>query len=238
MIKNDDKNKYNKINEDLYSRQIIFLGMETMKKISCLKVLIIGLRGLGIEIAKDLIVSGPSKITILDPNEVIIEDLGANFYLSEIDIGKRRDEACLSKLQKLNENVIVDCFKEITSFEEIKNLKDIIINEYKVIVVSELVEKNIILFLDEISRQNKICLIYSVILGLSSFVFTDFGPKFTIYDETCFEKRKFYIKQIERSEQGLVEIEWNKQKSPNIRNYVIFKDIKGMTEINYNDNNK
>ena len=38
------------IDEDLYSRQIIYLGIDSMKKISQLKLLIIGLRGLGIEI--------------------------------------------------------------------------------------------------------------------------------------------------------------------------------------------
>lgn len=39
-----------KIDKDLYSPQFIVLGMKTLK-ISQLKILIIGLRGLGIEIA-------------------------------------------------------------------------------------------------------------------------------------------------------------------------------------------
>ena len=238
MTEKKEENTNSKINEDLYSRQIIFLGMETMEKISQLKVLIIGLRGLGIEIAKNLIVSGPNIVTVFDPNKVVIEDLGANFYLNENDIGKRRDQACLSKLKKLNKYVNVDYLKDIESFKNLKNIKDILINNYKVIVISEIISKNIISFLDIISRENKICLIYSVVFGLSSFVFTDFGPKFTIYDETCFEKRKFFIKKIEKSENGLVEIEWNKKRSPNIRNYVLFKEIKGMTEINYNERNK
>ena len=34
-----------------------------------------GLRSLGIEIAKNIIASGPKKVTIFDPNEVAIEDL-------------------------------------------------------------------------------------------------------------------------------------------------------------------
>ena len=233
-----EKNNDSKIDEDLYSRQIIFLGMEIMEKISHLKILIIGLRGLGVEIAKDIIVSGPNKVTIIDPNKVIIEDLGSNFYLSEKDIGKRRDEACLEKLQKLNKYVNVDYFKDFSSINNIEDLKDNIITNYNVIVVTELISKENILFLDNISRNNKICLIYSLICGLSSLIFTDFGPNFTIYDENCFEKRKFYIKKIERSEKGLVEIEWNKQKSPNIKKYIIFKEVEGMTEINYSENNK
>lgn len=72
----------NEINEELYSLQIIMLGMETMNKISKLKILVIGIRGLGIEISKDIIVSGPNEVTIFDPNKVKNEDLGSNFYLS------------------------------------------------------------------------------------------------------------------------------------------------------------
>lgn len=102
------KNLSYNIDEDLYSRQIICLGIETMKKISQLKILIIGLRGLGIEIAKNIIVSGPKSVTIFDPNKIEINDLGSNFYLLEKDIGKRRDESCLYKLKKLNKYVQVN----------------------------------------------------------------------------------------------------------------------------------
>jgi hypothetical protein len=51
-------------------------------------------------------------------------------------------------------------------------------------------------------------------------------------------KKKFFTKKIEKSKNGLIEIEWNKKWSPNIRNYAIFKEIKGMTEINCNEMNK
>ena len=227
-------NLNNKIDEDLYSRQIIFLGMETMKKISQLKILIIGVRGLGIEIAKDIIVSGPNQVTIFDPNEAKIEDLGSNFYLSEKDIGKRRDESCLPKLKMLNKYVNVN-FLEETS---IQNIIDKIPGKYNVIVVSEIKKKKNIVLLDEISRKNNICLIYSAICGLTSFIFTDFGPNFTIIDEACSKKRKFLVKNIEKSEKGLVEIEIKGNKDPNIKEYIIFKEVEGMTEINYSEEKK
>ena len=223
-----------KIDEELYSRQIIFLGMDTMKKISNLKILIIGVRGLGIEISKDIIVSGPNEVTIFDPNEVKIEDLGSNFYLSEKDIGKRRDESCLDKLKMLNKYVNVN-FLEETS---IQNIIVKIPGKYNVIVVSEILSKKNIVLLDEISRKNNICLIYSAICGLSSFIFTDFGPNFTIIDEACSKKRKFFVKNIEKSEKGLVEIEMNDKKDSNLKEYILFKDVEGMTEINYSEEKK
>ena len=234
MKKIENNSKANKIDEELYSRQIIFLGIETMEKISQLKILIIGLRGLGVEIAKNIIVSGPNKVTIFDPIKVKIRDLGSNFYLSEKDIGKRRDESCIKKLQKLNKYVNVNYFKE----NNIENIINKIVGNYNVVVVSEIISKKNILLLDDILRKNKICFIYTAVCGLASFIFTDFGPDFTIYDEFCYKKRKFFIKNIEKSEKGLVEIQWDNEHSPHINEYILFKEVEGMTEINYTENNK
>lgn len=49
-----------KIDMDLYSRQIGTFGVETMGKLIKMKVCIMGIRGLGVEIAKNLILAGPS----------------------------------------------------------------------------------------------------------------------------------------------------------------------------------
>ncbi len=48
-----------KIDTNLYSRQIGTFGLETMGKLVKMKVLIVGMRGLGVEIAKNLILAGP-----------------------------------------------------------------------------------------------------------------------------------------------------------------------------------
>ena len=173
-----DNTKSSNVDENLYSRQIILFGIETMTKISKLKILIIGLRGLGIEIAKDIIVSGPNKVIVFDPNKVESRDLGSNFYLSEKDIGKRRDESCINKLKKLNKYVNVDYFEE----NSIENIINKIVDNFNVIVISEIIQKKYILLLDDISRKNNICLIYSTVIGMSSFIFNDFGENFTIFD--------------------------------------------------------
>ena len=82
-----------------------------MKRITKLKILIIGMRGLGIEVAKNIILQGAEKVSIYDSSIAMTEDLGTNFYLDEKDIGKkRRDEAVLEKLQKLNDYVTVNFF--------------------------------------------------------------------------------------------------------------------------------
>ena len=88
--------------EQLYSRQVAAYGANSMNKLTKLKILIYRIGGLGIEIAKNIILAGPKKVSIYDDKKIKIEDLGCNFYITEEDIGKRKDEVCLSKLKELN----------------------------------------------------------------------------------------------------------------------------------------
>ena len=54
------------IDENLYSRQIYVLGVDAMKKLASSSVLISGLGGLGVEIAKNVILAGVNNVTIHD----------------------------------------------------------------------------------------------------------------------------------------------------------------------------
>ena len=115
-----------KFDSNLYSRQIGVYGAETMKKIIKLNIFIYGMRGLGVEIAKNIILMGPKSITIYDPNIVKINDLGSNFYLTKKDIenNRRRDEAVIKKLSLLNNYVKVKMMENNNIIEHLKkNLK-------------------------------------------------------------------------------------------------------------------
>ena len=78
--KNKNENKNFTLDTNLYSRKLGLLGMETMEKIIKMKILIIGLRGLGVEITKNIILIGPNEVQIYDPEIVKINDLGSNFF--------------------------------------------------------------------------------------------------------------------------------------------------------------
>lgn len=71
------------IDTNLYSRQIGTFGIETMGKLIKMNVVIVGMRGLGVEVAKNLILAGPRSVMLYDPETTKINDLGANFYLEE-----------------------------------------------------------------------------------------------------------------------------------------------------------
>ena len=87
----------NNIDNNFYSRQIGTYGLQTQTKIMKMNILIYGLRGVGIETSKNLILAGPKSLTIFDPNPTKINDLTSNFFLKEEDCinKKRRDEASL-----------------------------------------------------------------------------------------------------------------------------------------------
>ncbi|KAJ9612127.1 E1 ubiquitin-activating protein aos1 [Cladophialophora chaetospira] len=89
----------------LYDRQIRLWGMAVQEKLRQANVLLIGIKGLGSEIAKNLVLAGVGVLTILDHEVVTEEDLGTQFFVSEAQIGQNRAEAALGEVQKLNPRV-------------------------------------------------------------------------------------------------------------------------------------
>lgn len=93
----------------LYDRQIRLWGMQAQQKIRNANVLLITMRGLGNEIAKNLVLSGIGTLTIVDHEKVTEADLGAQFLVSQEEghVGKNRAEAALPAIQKLNPRVSI-----------------------------------------------------------------------------------------------------------------------------------
>ena len=58
------------IDESLYSRQLYVLGHEAMQKMQSSDVLISGMGGLGVEVAKNVILGGVKSVTIHDAGKV------------------------------------------------------------------------------------------------------------------------------------------------------------------------
>lgn len=71
----------------LYDRQIRLWGAQAQERIRSAKILLISLRALGTEIAKNLTLAGVRSLTIIDDDPVTEEDLGAQYFLREGDIG-------------------------------------------------------------------------------------------------------------------------------------------------------
>ena len=138
----------NKINVNLYSRQISTYGLDIMLKINNMKVIILGMGGLGVEIAKNIILTGVSEISFFDDKICSISDLSSNFYISEEDVNKkRRDEACLPNLRELNREIIVNKFE---SLEIMKNN----IKNFDILVITKILDTKDIIEYNNICRDN------------------------------------------------------------------------------------
>jgi ubiquitin-activating enzyme E1 len=92
----------NEIDESLYSRQLYVLGHEAMKRMSASNVLIVGLKGLGVEIAKNIALAGVKSLTLYDPAPAAIADLSSQFFLHPEDIGKPRAAVTAPRVAELN----------------------------------------------------------------------------------------------------------------------------------------
>lgn len=90
------------IDESLYSRQLYVLGHEAMKRMGASNVLIVGLKGLGVEISKNIALAGVKSLTLYDPTPVAIADLSSQFFLRPEDVGKPRDAVTAPRVAELN----------------------------------------------------------------------------------------------------------------------------------------
>lgn len=189
----DDHSKKNMKKEDL-SRMEGTYGKEVIGKLKKLKVCIIGLRGVGIETAKNLVLAGPELLDIHDDAKCDLADLGCNFYLTQNDIdkGTSRAQAVLPKLKALNPNVTIN--PHSGHFEPAH------LDKYDVVVCCDdrLPEQALKDFNDH-CRNHKpkpIAFMVAHIQGATGSIFTDFGPSHTIIDDNGEPTRTLILDSI------------------------------------------
>ncbi len=78
-------------------RQIRLWGIEAQNRLSSSKILFSGMTGAAAETAKNLVLAGVHAV-VQDSAIVKTCDLGANFLLTEGDVGRNRAEACVVRM--------------------------------------------------------------------------------------------------------------------------------------------
>lgn len=186
-----------KIDESLYSRQLYVLGKEAMDKMAQSNVLIAGLGGIGVEIAKNVALAGVKSITLWDPKPTTIEDLSSQYYLTEKDVGKPRGATSMPKLAELNQ------YTPVTLADESKPLTDII-KDFQVVVIADVdsleapngaVEA--LVELNNVARAANTHFIWAQTFGLAGAIFNDFGNQFKVLDTNGEEALMGVVARIE-----------------------------------------
>ncbi len=203
------------IDEEFYSRQIYVLGREAMLKMGSSNILICGLGGLGVEVAKNVILCGVRSVTLWDTVTCQWSHLSSQFYLTEEDIGKNRAQVSLPNLAHLNSNVHVEASSQDLTKEFLKTFQVVVLTD------SPLEEQ---LKVSEIVRSCGNALIVTKTLGLFGQIFNDFGPNFTVLDTNGEKPKSVMIAQVSRDANGLVTCLDEARHDPETGEYVTFVD--------------
>ena len=206
-----------KIDENLYSRQIAVYGKNAMKSLTESKILILGYNGACLELCKNLILAGISKINLVSDEIINIEDLSTNYYATESDIGKKVTDVIQEKLSELNPYVTF-VTNEKYSF-----------NEYDTVVLVNGNIKNA-LHINNTCRNSNIKFIWLNYYGLFSNVFCDFGDNFTVYDIDGEQESSSIIQEI-TSDGTFICIE-NEPHNLNKNDKFLLTDVKGVDGVN------
>jgi ubiquitin-like 1-activating enzyme E1 A len=72
----------------LYDRQLRLWGIEAQNRMRKAKVLLITVKALGNEVAKNLVLAGIGSLTIVDPGDVTEKDVSSQFFVTQEERGK------------------------------------------------------------------------------------------------------------------------------------------------------
>ena len=87
---------------ELYDRQIRLWGLDAQKRLRAARVCVLGVSGLGAEIAKNLVLAGVNTLEMVDSALVSDQDATSQFLAPRDCLGQNRAEASLQRLQQLN----------------------------------------------------------------------------------------------------------------------------------------
>lgn len=91
---------------DLADRNIRQRDIVPPEKLEKVAVLIVGVGAVGRQLALQLATMGVSRLTIVDPQDVDVENLGAQGF-REKDLGQKKVDAVASAVQELNSNLVM-----------------------------------------------------------------------------------------------------------------------------------
>lgn len=104
-----------------YSRQIALdeIGFEGQERLKSGRVVVVGLGGLGSQVAMSLAGSGVGRLRLVDFDVVSIADLHRQLLYTEEDVGLAKVEAAAKRLEKMNSGVEVEAVCEYVSQDSV-----------------------------------------------------------------------------------------------------------------------
>ncbi|CAK4482313.1 unnamed protein product [Aphanomyces euteiches] len=224
----DMENKAANIDESLYSRQLYVMGHEAQRRMGESNVLIINIDGLGVEIAKNIILAGVRTVTLFDDAPSTYMDLSAQFYITEDDVkkGVSRADASLHKLAELNPYVHVT--------KHTGSLTPDFISKYRVVVLGN-ATRQYALEVNELCYSQNVAFIMTVSRGVFGSVFCDFGDSFVVSDTDGEQPITSMVASITTTDvvsKLLVTVTDDARHQLETGDFVTFREIQGLEALN------
>lgn len=213
---NSAMNSTNDIDEGLYSRQLYVLGHEAMRRMARSDVLVCGLGGLGIEIAKNVVLAGVRSVTLHDDTPVSLRDLSSQFYLSESCVGVGRAVACAERVVALNRYVEVRVAQG--------PLSELRLDDFRVVVMAGLPLRDQAQ-IAQAARERGLAVLAADTRGLFSQVFADFGEDFLVLDSNGEQPLSVMIAGVSKDAEGVVTCLDDSRHGFEDGDYVTFSEV-------------
>ncbi|VDP22251.1 unnamed protein product [Heligmosomoides polygyrus] len=198
------------------------LGESAMIHLRKASVVISGLGGVGVEVAKNLVLGGIRNVTLHDTKSTKWSDLSAQYYLTEKDLGKNRAAASFERLAELNDSVNCHLLVDELTEDAVK--------QFDLVVLTD-TPRNIQLKVAQWTRAHQKCLLVVDARGLYSYIFADFGNSFRVDDTNGEQVKEFLIEHVDAETGDVITLE-NQMHGLEDGDYVTFSEVKGMTELN------
>ncbi|KAM6307706.1 LOW QUALITY PROTEIN: ubiquitin-like modifier-activating enzyme 1, partial [Podargus strigoides] len=211
------------IDEGLYSRQLYVLGHEAMRRLQRVSVLVSGLRGLGAEVAKNLVLGGVKSVMLHDPHPTAWPDLSSQFFLREAEVGQNRAEATLPRLAELNAYVAVSSTREPLS-------QDLLAPFQVVVLTNSPLEEQ--LWVGDFCHSRGIKLVVADTRGLLGQLFCDFGDNMTVTDTNGEQPLSAMVSMVTKGCPGEVTCLDEARHGFESGDFVTFREVEGMEELN------
>ncbi|XP_004346370.2 aos protein [Capsaspora owczarzaki ATCC 30864] len=145
----------------LYDRQIRLWGLDAQKRMRSARVLLAGLTGLGVEVAKNIVLAGIKSITLLDGAVTTDADLTAQFYLGVESLG-------LNRLLVHNAFMVAVVVDE----ENLESKQDSFFSQFDIVCLVG-APLNTMISVNDACRKYCVKFIAGSVYGLSGFLFQD-----------------------------------------------------------------
>ncbi|KAF0270907.1 hypothetical protein FOG48_00025 [Hanseniaspora uvarum] len=177
-----------KVDVELYDRQIRLWGMSTQKLILKSNVLVVNLNGLGTEIMKNLLLSGIGNITVLDDHDIDVDDV--NTYYNQFFIYKSNLEKLGGRVKRLDiaeanmRDMNPRCNLTTLTTDTNKKLLDKgFLNKFDLVIITEILDNDFLCQINDITRELNLPIYIAQSYGLSSMVFVDYITRFSLSEK-------------------------------------------------------